>query len=216
MGRTYIVYSHYDPDSMFTKLAYAPLERSAALPDSSILAEQALIFMNARMHLPVKDKWWNSMIAKLKARKPGVQDESSLSALTQCIREHHCDLPTGPMVAALSAALSHPHPSARLLAIYADYAWNVLDDHVLGDRLSADALRAAPNEPAYYVTRIRMLAAQGRYAEAHAQLRRMRRLNIGGRLDDSIAGLESLLPGTLGPAHATTAPAHTATTPTHE
>ena len=72
------IYSHYDPASPFTELAYAPLERAAALPDSSILPEQALIFMNARMHLPLKDAWWDSMIAKLKAHKPGVQDESSL------------------------------------------------------------------------------------------------------------------------------------------
>ncbi|HET6587562.1 MAG TPA: hypothetical protein VFG67_07325, partial [Oleiagrimonas sp.] len=73
LGRTYIVYSHYDPDSIFTKAAYAPLERAAALPHSSILPEQALIFMNSRMHKPIKPAWWDSMIAKLKSRDPGVQ-----------------------------------------------------------------------------------------------------------------------------------------------
>ncbi len=86
LGRTYIINSHYDPDSPFTLLAYAPLEASAALPNSSILPEQALIFMNARMGLRLKDAWWNSLIAKLKAKTPGVQDESSLSSLTQCVR----------------------------------------------------------------------------------------------------------------------------------
>ena len=75
LGRTYIIYSHYDPTSPFTKLAYAPLEKAAALPEASILPEQALIFMNSRMHLPIRDTWWDSLIAKLKARRPGVQDE---------------------------------------------------------------------------------------------------------------------------------------------
>ena len=34
LGRTYIIYSHYDPASPFTKMAYAPLETAAALPQS--------------------------------------------------------------------------------------------------------------------------------------------------------------------------------------
>ena len=120
LGRTYIIYSHYDPASPFTKLAYLPLEKAAALPNSSILPEQALIFMNARMGLPIKDAWWESLIAKLKAHKPGVQDESSLGTLVQCARDHRCDLPKNRMMEANMAALSHPNPSARLLAVYGD------------------------------------------------------------------------------------------------
>jgi hypothetical protein len=73
LGRTYIIYSHYDPASPFTKLAYGPLETAAALPESSILPEQALIFMNSRMHLRIKDAWWDSLISKLRARRPGVR-----------------------------------------------------------------------------------------------------------------------------------------------
>jgi len=192
LGRTYIIYSHYDPASPFTSLAYAPLEKAAALPDSSILPEQALIFMTARMRLPLKDTWWDSMIAKLKAHRPGVQDESSLGALTQCARERRCDLPTERMIQAFLAALSHPNPSARLLATYGDYAWNVLDDHALGERMTADAVRASPNEPAYQITLTRMLAAQGYKAEADKVLQKLEALNIGGRLNSSLNELRAL------------------------
>jgi hypothetical protein len=192
LGRTYIIYSHYDPSSPFTHLAYAPLERSDALPNSSILAVQALIFMNSRMHLPLKDAWWESMIAKLKARKPGVQDESSLAALTQCDREGHCDLPKHQMVDAFQAALSHPDPSARLLATYGDYAWNVLHDHMLGERMIQQAVAGAPREPAYQITLIRMLIAQDRTTEAHAALKRLQALNIGGSLDHALAEFHDL------------------------
>ncbi|HET7664210.1 MAG TPA: hypothetical protein VFK31_11280, partial [Rhodanobacteraceae bacterium] len=193
LGRTYIVYSHYDPDSIFTRAAYAPLERAAALPHSSILPEQALIFMNSRMHKPIKDAWWDSMVAKLKSHDPGVQDISSLAALTQCAREGGCKLPENRMIEAFLAALSHP-PSSRLLAIYGDYAWNVLDDHALGERVTAEAVQRDPNEPAYHITLTRMLAAQGRYDEARQQIKALERLNIGGRLNGSIAGLRALLP----------------------
>ena len=192
LGRTYIVYSHYDPASPFTRQAYAPLERAMRLPDASILPEQALIFMNARMHLPLKDVWWDSLIGKLKARKSTVQDESSLGALTECARTLQCNLPKQRMVNAYYAALSHPDPSARLLAMYGDYAWNVLDDHALGLRMTADAVKASPEEPAYQITLIRMLAVQGRTAEAKKAIGQLATLNYGGRLDSSIAELREL------------------------
>ena len=192
LGRTYIVYSHYDPTSPFTKLAYAPLEKAAALPEASILPEQALIFMNSRMHLPIRAAWWDSMIAKLKAHKPGIQDESSLGALTQCDREGRCNLSKQRMTDAYLAALSHPNPSARLLAMYGDYAWNVLDDHALGLSMTQDAVKAAPSEPAYRITLVRMLTAQGRQVDALDALKGLQSLDIGGSLDTKLHELRAL------------------------
>jgi hypothetical protein len=194
LGRTYIVMSGYDPDSPFTRMAYGPLERAAALPGSSILPQQALIFMNSRMRLPLKDAWWDSMIAKLRLRPLGVQDESSLAALVQCARSQQCDLPKQRMIDAFVAALSHPRPNARLLATYSDYAWNVLDDKDLGLSMATEALQAAPAEPAYHITVIRMLIAQGRLDEARQAIKRLEPLNYGGRLDSSIADLRKRLP----------------------
>lgn len=192
LGRTYIIYSHYDPASPFTKLAYAPLEKAASLPHASILPEQALLFMNARMQLPLKDAWWDSLIAKLKAHKPGVQDESSLGALTQCAHEGRCDLPKDRMVDAYLAALSHPTPSARLLAMYGDFAWNILSDRGLGLHMTEDAVKASPNEPAYQITLVRMLAAQGRTVDARQAIKELGTMNVGGRLNASLAELRAL------------------------
>ncbi|WP_404630500.1 tetratricopeptide repeat protein [Dyella ginsengisoli] len=192
LGRNYIIKSHYDPNSPYTRMAYAPLERAAKLPDSSILPQQALIFMNSRMHLPLKDAWWDSMIAKLKAHKPGVQDESSLVALTQCANERNCELPQGRMVEAFTAALSHPEPSARLLATYGDYAWNTLGNHALGEGMTEEAVKSSPDEPAYRITLIRMLAAQGEVQRALEALHQLELLNIGGRLNTSLEELRAL------------------------
>lgn len=192
LGRTYIIYSHYDPASPFTRLAYTPLERAAALPNGSILPEQALIFMNARMHLPLKDAWWNSLVAKLKAHKATIQDESSLGALTKCAIGRDCDLPKNRMTEAFLAALSHPHPSARLLATYGDFAWNVLGDKALGEQMTADAINVEPSEPAYRISIVRMLAAQGKSAEARQALQQLAQLNLGGRLNDDLKELRAL------------------------
>ena len=193
LGRTYIIYSHYDPASPFTRLAYAPLEKAAALPDFSILPEQALIFMNARMQLPLKDEWWDSIDTKLKAHPPGVQDESALSSLTQCVRDAQCALPPERMKQAFIAALSHPAPTARLLATYGDYAWNVLGNHVLGIDMTEQAVKTKPDEPAYRITLIRMLAAQGRKVEAIRGLEQLQLLNIGGRLNNNLTELRAAL-----------------------
>lgn len=192
LGRTYIIYSHYNPASPFTGLAYGALETAAKLPASSILPEQALLFMNARMHRPLKDAWWDSLIAKLRARKATVQDESSLAALTQCVLDHSCDLPKSRMIQAFLAALSHPAPSARLVANYGNYAWNVLDDKVVGERMIKMAVTSEPNEPAYRITLIRMLAVQEQKSEALAEIRKLETLNYGGRLNNSIAQVRAL------------------------
>lgn len=191
LGRTYIIYSHYEPASPYTKAAYAPLERAAAFPNSSILPEQALIFMNARMDLPLKDTWWDSMIEKLKARPAGVQDESSLATLTQCAREKDCRLPEDRMIASFLAVVSHPQPSARILSTYSDYAWNVVGDRDLGESLATDAVKRAPGEPAYRETLIRMLLAQGKLTQAKETLAGLSYLNIGGSLDERIRKLQA-------------------------
>jgi hypothetical protein len=190
LGRTYIVYSHYDPNSPFTKLAYAPLERAAAIPESSILPEQALIFMNARMHIPLKQAWWDSMVAKLKAHKPSVQDESSLASLTQCDRDQDCSLPLDQMERAYIAALSHPDPTARLLAMYGDFAWNVMQDHELGLRMARETVARAPKEPAYRITLIRMLRTSNEHDEAKQQIDELKQMNIGGSLDADLKSLQ--------------------------
>jgi hypothetical protein len=192
LGRTLIIYSNYNPASPYTPLVYAPLERAAMLPGSSILPQQALIFMNSRMGLPLKDVWWSSMIAKLRARPSGVQDDSSLATLVQCAVDGSCNLPHDKMVEAFNAALVHPHPSARLYATYGDYAWNVLGDHALGEQMISKAITVAPREPAYRVTSIRMLAAQGKAMDAKRELQQLQAMNIGGSLDSTLAGLQKL------------------------
>ncbi|RDS84530.1 hypothetical protein DWU98_00715 [Dyella monticola] len=201
LGRTYIIYSHYDPLSLYTRLAYAPLERAAALPESSILPQQALIFMNSRMRLPLKESWWDSMISKLAMRQPGVQDESSLAALSQCARDELCELPKQRMVAAFDAALSHPNPSARLLATYSDYAWNVMGEQTLGRQLIQRAIGVAPNEPAYRITLIRMLIASRQWDELPSQMEALQRMNIGGRLTDGIQSLQRQIDAANSPAN---------------
>jgi len=195
LGRTYIIYSKYNPSSPYVPLAYAALEKAAALPGSSVLPEQALLFMNARMRLPLKEDWWRTMLAKLAARKPGVQDESALIALMHCRGEGQCSFPASNLDAAFSAAMSHDAPSARLVASYSEYAWAQLGNRTLGIQLIAQAVSKAPEETAYRITWIRMLLDLHRKAEAARQLDQLRHMNTAGRLQNSIDKLQQLVDG---------------------
>ncbi len=199
LGRMFIILSNYDPSSPFVALAYPPLEKAASLPKSSILPEQALIFLNARMHLPLRDAWWDSMNAKLKTRRPGIQDESALGALARCAINDMCDLPRGHMVEAFVEALSHPNPTARLLAMYSDYAWGELGDLPLAYRMIKQATATAPTEPAYMITRTRIAIQLGEFQDADAQVRHLEALNIGGSLDGDIVKLKALMVGVQKP-----------------
>lgn len=96
------------------------------------------------------------------------------------------------MMEAFMAALSHPNSSARLLATYGDYAWNVLDDHALGLRMTREAVRASPEEPAYRITLVRMLQVVGSKDAAFAELKQLELLNYGGRLNTTLAQLRAL------------------------
>jgi hypothetical protein len=204
LGRTYVILTRYSPSSPFTPMVYPPLEQAMTLPGSSILPEQALIFFNARMHRPVKDAWWDSMIAKLAREKVTVQDESALGSLTECLRSGSCDLSKKRLMMAFMAALGHREPSARLLALYADFAWNSLGDRELGIRAAQDAVRAKPGEPAYRVTLARMLAGVGRVSEAKEETDALAGMNVGGALDDDIASLETLISSEAAPKPSTT------------
>lgn len=194
LGRMYVILSGYKATSPYTPLAYAPLQRSAAIPGSSILAEQALIFLNARMSAPIDPSWWDSITRKLKARVATVQDESSLDALATCQRDNRCNLPVERMVEAFMAAVSHPNPSARLLAIYGSYAWNSMDDNELARRLLAESVAKAPREPAYRSTLIRMQLDDGLVGPARENLAVLRHMDHAGELAGDIADIEKSMP----------------------
>ncbi len=59
--------------------------------------------------------------------------------------------------------------------------------------MTVDAVKAAPNEPAYRITLIRMLIALGKQTEAERAITSLEALNIGGRLDGSLAELRTQL-----------------------
>lgn len=181
--------TNYEPDSPFTPLVYPPLERATRLRGASILPEQALLMMNTRMGLPVKEEWWDSLIGKLQARPLTVQDDAALGGMTRCAVDGVCQFPPTRMVAAFDAALSHRKPRAAVLAAYADYVWTILQDRARAMALLERAINTKPDEPAYRLTLARMAIINGDAGTVENQIEALRKLNIGGRLDRKLAEL---------------------------
>jgi len=194
LGKTYIVYSRYEPESAFIPLARELLERASSKEEGSVLPEQALIYLSSRMGTPIEDRWWEQMTAKLARKRPSSEDDGALMALARCARDGNCPLPPERMVQVFLVALDHPGPSARLLAAYGDYAWNVLDDRALGATLAQDAVKAQPGEPVYRITLARMLIVLGAFDAAKGEIGALEKLNAYGRLDRELAELRTLLP----------------------
>lgn len=170
-GVTYLKLSRYDPASPFVDLALKAFENAIDdRLDANILPEQALIYVASRVGRSIEPRWWESMHAKLRSRPPSSQDDGALMALTRCARDKQCNLPVERMVDTYLTALSHPQPSARLLAAYGDYAWNVLGDHDLAETLARDSVRAQPSVAAYRITLIKMLLARGKRADAESEI----------------------------------------------
>ncbi|MEO5558530.1 MAG: hypothetical protein ABIO49_02180, partial [Dokdonella sp.] len=199
LGYELLRHSGYDPASPLLELGYASLQRASLMPASSILPEQTMILTSSLMHRPVDERWWDHLVEKLKVRVPDAQAVSALGALTRCVRNHDCDLPRERMLAAFEAAQSHPRPDARVLAIYSDYAWNVLEDRALSERLAAAGVAAQPGNADARIALARMNIVLGRPANALEQVQALKRLNWSGRLDASIAQLQALIDARMPP-----------------
>ena len=168
LGRTYLVLSNYDPRSPFTAASHRVLERASALPDGSPLAEQALLMQSGHLRQPGNPAWWARLEAKLQQRPPGPQEIQALYSLVQCTIAGDCSFTPSHMQAALRAALRHPSP--QVLAIYANYAINVLHDRALALSLASESVRLAPRDPKFRENLILLLAIDGQTAAARAQL----------------------------------------------
>ncbi|MEZ2418678.1 hypothetical protein [Luteibacter sp. RCC_6_2] len=193
LGRAYIIASRYEPDSPYVAKAREALERAAALPGSSILAEQALVFMYGRMNLPVRSEWWIGMQRKLSQQPVTVQDDSSLLALATCVEQELCRFDTTDLDKTFRVALAKPGVSARLKAAYGIFASQILHDDGLAFRMAQEAVTAAPDEPAYRVHYAQVLIAHGELNEARRQLTVLESMNMGGRLEGDLSSLRNRL-----------------------
>jgi hypothetical protein len=166
-------------------------------PHASILPEAALIMLASRTERPLDPAWWSSMIGKLDARAPTVEDSVAIKSLTLCQREGRCALDDVRMLDTYLAALKNGPPDAGVLYSYAIFAFNRLHDRELALRLTRDAARS--KDPQYEINLANFLVDIGRTDEARAEVDRLRARNRFGKLTRAIDELDRRLAGAAAP-----------------
>jgi hypothetical protein len=188
-GRLLLIASNYEPGKTRDEsLKY--LQKAAAIPSSSVLPDQAMIMLVDHYHRGDDGAFWDSMVRKLRDQPTGQENISALITLTQCYVKDICKFDIAQLERAYQAALSRPHPIARLNGAYAAFQRNVLQDDMIAEKYLMLAVEGDPREPAYRIDLAALYVRHSQTDKAKEQIGALQRLNYAGRLDKQIAELE--------------------------
>ncbi|HID8537019.1 TPA: hypothetical protein ACXIMI_002148 [Stenotrophomonas maltophilia] len=192
-GRQLLALSGNDPRSPSWSMAVGEFEHAAALPDSSPLADQALIVLGARGGNPVSDPVWKRFAEKLLRRPAGPQELSAVEGVVECRVAGNCTFADEQRLFHLLVEVVQRNPrSSRLRAIYANYAFNVMQDPDLAMRMIREAVMLSPRDPGYRMWQIKMGLASDllERRDAEEALDLLRRFNGRGTYTADIERLE--------------------------
>jgi hypothetical protein len=175
--------------SPITLAAFEAYEHAMRVPGAGIGPAQGALLLAARVDSPIPDEWWSQMQSRLRRNPASPQDLASLASLTNCSIEGPCRFPAAQMVATFVSALEL-RDDPEVMSVYGNYAYNVLRDKELAERLWRQALRLRPGQPEYHITLIKMLVRQGRDAEARREIARLRAMGRFGQYDKVAAELQ--------------------------
>jgi hypothetical protein len=190
-GRQLLIASNYK-DGPLLKASWKYLRQASAIPGSSALADQAMIMIADHEQHGEDTEFWDSMVRKLRDQPTRQEDISALISLTNCYGAGICQFDVSNLQRAFEAALSRPHPIARLEAAYADFQRDIRHNDGLATEYLARAVAGDPGESAYRIDLAALYARHGDTEKALEQIDALRRMNIAGRLDRQIATLERL------------------------
>ncbi|HEY9110788.1 MAG TPA: hypothetical protein VIM92_03330 [Rhodanobacteraceae bacterium] len=190
-GRLLLIASNYQPGKALDE-SWKYLRQAAAIPSSSALADQAMIMIADHHHEGADDEYWDSMVRKLRDQPTRQEDISALISLAHCYGAGICRFDVAQLQRAYEAALSRPHPIARLNGAYADFQRDILHNDKLAEVYLERAVAGAPDESAYRIDLAALYARNGQTEKALEQIDALRRMNLAGRLDGQIAKLERL------------------------
>lgn len=190
-GRLLLIASGYKPGKVLDK-AWMYLRDASAIPGSSALADQAMIMIADHRQQGIDGVYWDSMVRKLRDQPTRQEDISALISLTNCYESNICKFDIAQLQRAYEAAISRPHPIARLDGAYADFQRDILHDDMQAEKYLALAVTGDPGESAYRIDLAALYARNGQTEKALEQIDALRRMNLAGRLDGQIATLERL------------------------
>lgn len=197
LGSELIRVANGDSNSPAWSMARGQFEAAAGLPHADILADQALIIIQARAGRDVSTQTWDRLRHKLTTRALSSQDYGALYAINRCRISGQCQFDDAQWLQTLFVLLEKHPRSALLHTYYANYVFNVLDDKPLGVRMMREATRLAPNNNSFRVGLLKFLMAsnlQRNYLhEIEALVEHLSTANANGEFEVEIEAASQLL-----------------------
>ncbi|HEX5353776.1 MAG TPA: hypothetical protein VFW60_06825 [Rhodanobacteraceae bacterium] len=191
-GRLLLIASDYQPGKALDG-SWKYLRKAAAIQGSSALPDQAMIMIADHQRQGQDATYWDSMVHKLRTQPTRQEDISALISLTNCYGANICEFEVAQLNRAYRAALSRPHPIARLDGAYADFQRDIMHNSWVAETYLARAVAGDPGEPAYRVDLAALYARHGETGKTLEQIDALRRMNFAGRLNGKIAALEQMV-----------------------
>lgn len=168
LANIYMVLCQEPGNSHLVPVAFDAMQHAATMPGANILPDQGLLLLSAYLHRPPPDGTWARMQHKLATQTVSMQDTEALDKLNHCVFEGRCAFPANEMAQTFVAALQHTPPNTTVLAIYANYAFNVLHDTKLALSLASDAVKQNPHNIQPRANLLLFLVSSGQREAAQA------------------------------------------------
>lgn len=199
LAMRYMRMSRNDPASPMYERAIREFEHSANLPNSSPLAEQALLLMAASGGTPIAQKWWDSFLHKLQTHPIGPQEFIALNALaTRRVSDNVTALDEHELQRAFEIMIKRQPQRSTWHVQYADLASLVLRDEDLAKQQLLIALELEHNTPSFVRELSRYLVSNRRYSEALAVLTKATKVNPLLNRDLELSDLKAKAETALG------------------
>ena len=176
LATLYVAMADGNADSPFYDMGIREFERAAALPSASSIPEQGLILSAAVHGRPVDDRWWDSLIHKVRTQHAAPQLLVSVEGL---MSQRYKDVVLDDQrLSEAYAAMLERNPQPHLFAQYGDFALTYLHDRELARQSFIRAAELSRNNPAWVLRMVETLTAEGHADIAKAVLERADALGI--------------------------------------
>ena len=187
--------------------AIAALRRSAALPNSGIIAGAALALLESHTMNGNDPANFARMAERLRSRPISASDQQGLVALVQCENADNCHFPPAALQSLFDAALANPYLGktgstyANILTDYGNFLGSGKYQNLEKSRaLMERAADAVPAEPQYRINVVVLDIALGDPVLAGHDLQKVQALNQLGSLNAVIADLQKRIDALKSPS----------------
>lgn len=164
-------------NSPFFSFARQQFERESALPQATILADQALIILNSQLEGADSTAYWDALDDKLKQRPVTVETTHAMFALMDN-RYAGRAIDDARLLQAFDLMFDKIGLPPYSYAQVADHAWRHMQDEDASDRYLIMAVAAAEEHPAYVNDLASQLNAQDRPEQAALVIAAAKELGI--------------------------------------